>query len=369
MAVIWLFYGCLDGRLNIMKDLSQLALTGKIINCIAEIERFSGGWKRTKAFKPSFIRNLAQTTIITSSGASTRIEGAILTDDQVRDLVEKGCKITSISSRSEREVAGYLKALNFIYEESHNLKISEYRIRELHSLLTSELTEDQLPEKQRGIYKDIRNDVIEKNLESGQEKVWFETTPPGPQTESGMEQLIKDYDNYEISKEIHPLVLIGGFIVHFLAIHPFRDGNGRLSRLLTILLLLRHGYDWVQFASHEKVIEDNKQAYYVALRSTQKSLSDERVQYRPWIEFFLRITLQQTKILEDKIYTTEIRPGLNPNETKVLEIINKYPNCSISFIEERIDMTRAGLKSLLNRLIERGEVQKTGKQKGVKYYV
>jgi len=246
---------------------------------LLEIERFQGAFESGHRLSPKLITNLKQTTIITSSGSSTRIEGAILTDVEIKKFVDKGCKISKMSSRSEREVAGYIKALNYIYDNFSDLEISEKNIRELHQILTSELTSDQLPKKQRGSYKDIDNHVIEKNLETGKEIIWFKTTPPGPQTESAMRELIESFQNIKESDELQSIVLTASFIVHFLAIHPFRDGNGRLSRLITVWLLLRFGYSWMQFASHEKVIEDNKENYYLSLRETQSSFSKTEVLY------------------------------------------------------------------------------------------
>jgi Fic family protein len=351
-----------------MKTIKNHILTSEQLSYITKVERFQGAFEATKFQRPALIDGLKKTTIITSSGSSTRIEGAILTDAQVEELMEKGCQITRVSSRSEREVAGHIKALTYIYDNYEKLPITEKNIRELHDLLTSELTEDQLPKKQRGAYKDVTNDVIEKNLMTGETKIWFQTTPPGPETATAMEELISSYNQILENEECHPITMITGFIIHFLAIHPFRDGNGRLSRLLTSLLLLRHGYKWSQYVSHEKIIEDNKEGYYIALRDTQSSFKSDKPNYDKWADFFLKIVTAQTEILQSKIIQESPISIMNENEKLIYKIIETNGKCKIAFLLEQTDMTRPGLKSLLKRLVENGVLKKEGQGKGTYYF-
>jgi len=350
-----------------MKRIKNHIVTPNQTSLITKIERFQGAFEATKFQRPALIEGLKKTSIITSSGASTRIEGATFNDEQVKELMEKGCRITSISSRSEREVAGYVKALNYIYDNFHELDISEKTIREIHQLLTSELTEDQLPSKQRGAYKDVTNDVVETDTQTGAIlKVWFKTTPPGPQTKTAMKNLISEYNEINTNNDCHPLILIGGFIVHFLAIHPFRDGNGRLSRLLTTLLLLKHGYMWSQYTSHEKIIEDNKEGYYVSLRDTQSKLGAD---YEKWLDFFLKMVSIQTDFLNAKIMEDSPIAVMNKNEISVYQILKAANRCKISYLLDQTDMTRSGLKTLLKRLLDKGLIQKEGKGKGTTYSI
>jgi len=350
-----------------MKTAKNHVLTGEQVNQITKIERFQGAFEITKFQKPALVESLIMTSIITSSGASTRIEGAILADEQVKELIEKGCKINNMSSRSEREVAGYVKALNYIYDNFDKLDISEKTIRELHQLVTSELTQDQLPSTQRGAYKNIPNDVVEQDQVTRKIiKVWFKTTPPGPETETAMADLISDYEQMKKAKECHLLILIAGFVVHFLAIHPFRDGNGRLSRLLTTLLLLKNGYKWAQYTSHEKVIEDNKEGYYISLRNTQSTFH-EAAQYNDWISYFLKVLTVQTDFLNSKLIHKSQASVMNDNEKKVYSIIETEEECTISFILDNVEMSRAGLKDLLRRLIEKGIIKKQGQGRGTTY--
>lgn len=353
-----------------LKLIENFGQSPKALQLVTEIERFQGVWEYTSTrHSPSFIKSLEKSTIITSSGSSTRIEGALLNDQEVAQLVERGCKITKLSSRSEREVVGYVKALQFIYAHYSGLAVSEKSIRELHQLLTSELLEDHLPLKQRGAYKDVPNDVVERNLETGEEKVWFQTTPPGPQTEAAMNELLKEFDRLTESKGTHPLLIIGAFIVHFLAIHPFRDGNGRLSRLISTWLLLRAGYNWAQYSSHEKVIEDNKERYYISLHNTQASFKQKTIRYADWIEFFLMAVEKQIDYLRREIHKQSPTSQLNENESHVYELIKEYGTVSPAFIRKHVKMTPDGLRSLLQRLVDRKLIRAIGEKRGRKYLI
>ena len=335
---------------------------------LIEIERFQGIWRHTTTkHSASFIKSLMKTTIITSSGASTRIEGSLLDDKQVSELIDRGCKITKVSSRSEREVAGYVKALTFIYQNYDQLDVSEKSIRELHQLLTSELSNRDLPAIQRGAYKNVPNDVVEKNEKTGEEKVWFHTTPPGPQTATAMNELISDYQKISRREDQPQLPLIAAFIVHFLAIHPFRDGNGRLSRLMTTWLFLRAGYDWAQYSSHEKVIEDNKERYYIALRNAQKTFRNGPIKYSDWLEFFFMVTEKQIEFLHKEISRQLPVSQMNDNERRVFEVIKENGICTPAFIRKHVPLGPDGLRSLLQRLTERKLIKPVGEKRGRKY--
>ena len=342
----------------------------KIIRLLAQIERFQGNWEKNQRLKPAAISSLMQTTIVTSSGASTRIEGAILTDKEVQQLIDSGCRISKLSSRSEREVAGYVRALTYIYDNVNSLALSEKTIREIHQLLTADLLEDQLPSKQRGTYKDVPNDVVERNEITGKETIWFRITPPGIQTNTEMCELIEDFAKAS-REEIPPVIRAALFIVHFLAIHPFRDGNGRVARLLTALLLLKE-YKWCRYASHEKVIEDNKEAYYVSLRKTQTTFGRSNIDYDPWISFFLQTIVKQTIFLEEQIVRLERdKPKVNlvGNEAKVFSFLSKHGESPSSEILRVMDISKDGLKKLLKRLVDRGIVKKVGVGTGTRYRI
>ena len=171
-----------------------------------------------------------------------------------------------------------------------------------------------------------------------------------------------------MDSEVHPIVVIAAFVSHFLAIHPFRDGNGRLSRLMTVWLMLRFGYHWMQFVSHEKVIEDNKENYYLSLRETQNSFDKKTVKYDRWFEFFVTVLQKQINIMDMLLKKESPLSSMNPNEQKVYEIIETYGDCSIGFILKQVDMTRAGLKTLLKRMVTAGHIKTKGDGRATVYY-
>lgn len=330
------------------------------LNCINEIERFHGNWQKNSRLKPAVILALKQTTIVTSAGASTRIEGAVMSDSQVKELIDKGLKTTKVSSRSAREVKGYVKALNYIYDHYKSIQISEKEIRELHQLLTEDLNEEELPAKQRGAYKDVRNDVVEKNNETGEESLLMETAAPGLETETLMRDLV---ESFRIAEEdsVNSLIRISIFVVQFLAIHPFRDGNGRLSRLLTVLLTLKE-YEWVQYVSHEKFIEDNKALYYISLRTTQENLKKNSSDLDPWMDFFVQIVANQAAFISQSINSTTVQKvQLSTNEKIVVEFLRKNGPSSTSELREKTKMSPQGIKVLLGRLKKHGTIELRGR--------
>lgn len=336
---------------------SEHHVAGQATVNIAEIERFQGNWEKAARLKPATVSSLSKTSIITSSGASTRIEGAILTDQDVAQLLEKGCKITPLSSRSEREVSGYIIALNSIYAEHRQLALTERLIRELHQLLTENLSEETLPSKQRGAYKDVPNDVVEIDEATGTRTTWFKTTPPGVATELAMRELVDQY-NEALKDDIHPLVRIGIFIVRFLAIHPFRDGNGRVSRLLTTLLLIQE-YEWCQYVSHEKFIEDSKERYYIALRKCQATFEGD-ANYDAWLVFFTHIVARQARFLAPKLDTsvaTVESDSFSQSELATIALVRELGEPSFAEIAARSQLSKAGLRKLLKRLRDKNTIK------------
>lgn len=353
-----------------MRTIKNHILTAKQAEKVTTIERFQGAFEAIKFQRPGLLESLKEAAIITSSGASTRIEGAMLIDEQVKEFIETDCAINAISSRSEREVAGYVKTLNYIYDHHAQLNISEKTVRELHQLLTEDLTEEQFPSSQKGAYKNVINNVVEQNIITGEIiRVCLKTAAPGLETESAMANLIFDYNDIKAKKECHPLILIAGFVVDFLAIHPFRDGNGRLARLLTTLLLLENGYKWAQYISHEKEIEDSKEAYYTALNSTQLSFQEEVKTYDSWVNYLLTVIAMQTDVLNDSLINKAPIPAMNDNEKRVYNILEAERECMISFILDNVDMSRGGLKVLLKRLVDKGLIKRKGQGRGTTYLV
>lgn len=313
---------------------------------------------------PDFYSDLKKTTIITSAGASTRIEGAHLSDKEILKRLD-GIRIQKIQDRDEAEVAGYIDSMKYIFDQFRELAISEHTIRSLHQMMCQYLSHDILPPNQRGVYKNITNAVIRVDPSTGSRETMFETTPPGPQTETAMRELVEDYTHFIEDPNFSDLEVIAAFIVKFLAIHPFRDGNGRISRLLTTLCLLQQGYEFSMFASHEKIIEENKDQYYVALRQTQATFKDSP-DLNPWFLFFLKVLEKQTDFLEGKLMPKKLG-RMTALEDKVLKLIQAHQPVSIGFLERESKIKRVTLKNILSRLKQQGVIEMSGERKGSSY--
>ena len=231
----------------------------KILNLIAKIDLYKGKWNIIERQENIYLKELRKIATIESIGSSTRIEGGTLTDEEIEELLDN-VKITELKTRDEQEVIGYYDTLEIIYENFDNIRLTENYIKQLHQTLLKHSDKDT---RHRGQYKSLSNKVV-ANYPGGIQKVIFNTTDVHL-VESEMNYLINWTNEQFDKKEIHPLIVISHFVYEFLSIHPFQDGNGRLSRLLTTLLLLQNEYLFIQYVSFENLIEKTKKEYYQAL--------------------------------------------------------------------------------------------------------
>lgn len=349
-----------------MKNILKTPLRPESVKLIQTITQFKEQWKTSADTGQDFYASLKKTIIITSAGASTRIEGAKLTDDEISKKLE-GLKIKKIHDRDEAEVAGYIDCKKYIFDFYQELSVTEHTIRSLHQMMMTYLPHSILPPDQRGAYKNITNAVVRIDETTGEQEIIFETTPPGPQTETAMRELSEDYKLFISDPNYSDLEVIAAFIVKFLAIHPFRDGNGRISRLLTDLCLLREGYEFCMYSSHEKMIEDSKEQYYVALRQTQSTLKHQP-DLNPWFLYFLKILNQQIAFLSERMPSQ--KPGtLTKLEQEVYNLIAQHQPVTIGFLERESKMKRVTLKSILARLKAQGILLMEGERKGSRYQI
>lgn len=250
---------------------STLAITNEILKLIAEIDEFKGAWKAIGRIAPERLSRLRHVATIESIGSSTRIEGARLSDRDVERLLAN-LEIKPFDTRDEQEVAGYANVMETIFAGFAAIDLSENHIFQLHRDLLRYSDKD---ERHRGAYKTLTNHVEAFDADGKSLGVVFETAAPFD-TPRLMEELIA-WTNASLEDERHhPLLVIAVFVVVFLETHPFQDGNGRLSRVLTTLLLLRTGYAYVSYSSLESVIEQSKEGYYLSLRQTQGTIRTDR---------------------------------------------------------------------------------------------
>ena len=282
--------------------IGALRISPEILRLIAEVDEFKGGWRAMTTLAPERLALLKRVATIESIGSSTRIEGSMLTDAQVESLLGR-LEQQAFVSRDEQEVAGYAEVMETIFTAWAEIPLSENYMKQLHAMLLRHATKD---ERHRGEYKKMPNNVEAFDLDGKSLGVVFQTASPFD-TPLRMQELVAWAREALADQAWHPLLVIGLFVVEFLAIHPFQDGNGRLSRVLTTLLLLQAGYAYVPYSSLESVIEANEEGYYLGLRRTQGTLERDAPDYEPWLVFFLRSLKKQKDRLAEKMGKTQQR--------------------------------------------------------------
>jgi Fic family protein len=338
-----------------------------LVKLIAEIDEFKGRWEALKTLSPDRLNALRKVATIESVGSSTRIEGAKLSDAEVEELLSRAISIKSFKTRDEQEVAGYAEAMDLVFEAYADMRLTENHIRQLHQTLLRHSDKDA---RHRGSYKTLSNNVVAIDADGREIGVVFETTSPFD-TPLEMEGLVAWTRKALDDEALHPLLVIAVFIVTFLAIHPFQDGNGRLSRVLTTLLLLRAGYAYVPYASLERVIEENKDLYYKALRRTQTTLKAKTPDWGPWTGFFLRCLKKQKDSLAARLDRERIarssEADLPELSTRVLEALRAKERLTIAQLASITGANRNTLKVRLRELVADGHVQRRGKARATWY--
>lgn len=335
----------------------NLRLSWKILSVISRIDRFDASWTSIERLEGGNLRQLRHVATIQSVGASTRIEGSKMTDEEVAGLL-KNIGISNIEDRDTQEVVGYFNVLDTIIDSYDAIVISENNIKNLHNQLLKFSTKDAW---HRGDYKQHVN-AVEASFPDGSKRIIFKTTDPGFPTEDAMRRLM---EWFSIETEVHPLIGCAAFVYEFLSIHPFQDGNGRLSRLLTTLTLLQKGYKWIQYVSFEHEIENRKKDYYISLRSCQAQRPNEDI--TDWIEFFLEALLSVQLKLEHRLSLSKQHPQLSTKEKIVYAYIVNHTDCKSGDIVSALNISKPTVKRVLSDLIDKQLIVKQGRGAGVTY--
>jgi Fic family protein len=335
----------------------KLNLNWKLISLISQIDRFDASWSSVEKREGQSLKQLKAFATVRSVGASTRIEGSKMTDEEVEALL-KEIDITKLQDRDSQEVVGYFEALDIISESYRDTMISESSLKNLRNILMKYSTKD---EWHKGDYKQHSN-VVEATLPDGTHQVIFKTTDPGYPTEDAMRKLIEWYNT---DHQTHPLVKCALFAYEFVSIHPFQDGNGRLSRLISTLLLLKYGYNWIQYVSLEHEIENRKTEYYRVLRGCQAQRPNEDV--TEWVNFFFDalVNIQEQLMKKLEIHGTEIQ--LSPREKSILTFIGNNPGCKSGEIARKLKIPGPTVKRILPELIGKKLIEKFGTGPGTNY--
>jgi Fic family protein len=334
-----------------------LNIDWKLINLISVIDRFDSQWTAIEQREGQSLKQLKTIATIRSVGASNRIEGNRMTNEEI-DILLKNIDITKLTERDLQEVVGYFDALDLISESYENIAITENNIKSLHNSLMKYSTKD---EWHKGDYK-RHNNAVEATFVDGTQQIIFQTAEAGFATEDAIRQLI---DWYNSETEVHNLIKCAAFVYEFLSIHPFQDGNGRLSRLLSTLLLLKNGYKWIQYVSLEHEIESRKSEYYQALRACQAQRPNENITV--WIDFFLNALRNIQTQLMKKLEQSGIETQLSPREKTILTVIQNYPGIKSGEIAEKLAIPSPTVKRTLSDLQSKGMIDKHGKGRGTVY--
>lgn len=340
----------------------SLSITPEHLKHIADIDSFRASWDTRHALTPARLQALRHVATIESIGSSTRIEGARLSDAEVEQLLGR-LEQQSLDTRDEQEVAGYADAMETIFSNYLEIPLTENYIKQLHSVLLSYSEKDN---RHRGQYKTLNNNVEAFDADGTSLGIVIKTATPFD-TPREMEALVKWTRESLEDKSLHPLLVVSVFNVVFLAIHPFQDGNGRLSRVLATLLLLRSDYHYVPYSSLESIIERSKDSYYLALRRTQSTLDQSDPDWQPWVTFFLRSLVSQKVHLETKLMASQGWGALPKDSVAILNYLSENERITAPEAEALTHTPRSTLKLRLKELQDKGLIERHGKARGTWY--
>jgi len=329
---------------------------------VSQIDELKGRFVGGASLNPQILGRLKKSVLVTSTGASTRIEGAKLSDEDVEKLM-RGLSMQKFKDRDKQEVRGYYELLENVFGAYNKIPFSESSIQHLHLELLKYVEKDSL---HRGSYKKVENQVEMLDDTGASVAVVFATTPAWL-TGKEMQELIEWTQHAIAEKKIHTLIIIANFIVEFLKIHPFQDGNGRMSRILTNLLMLQHGYEYVPYVSHEKLIEDNKAEYYVVLRKSQKTFGTDVEDVSPWLEFFLNVSLVQAKEAMALISKESIEKLLSPKQLLVWQYLLTVQEATPGEISKATRVARPTVSQAIDTLLRLKKVERIGQGRTTRY--
>ena len=329
---------------------------------VTKIEELKGQWITGARLSPQVLGRLKRSVLVTSTGASTRIEGSKLSDEDIEKLM-RGITVQKFADRDTQEVKGYYELLQNVFDSWKHIRFSESTIKHFHKELLKHVHKDRL---HRGEYKKTENKVHMIDAEGNSVGLLFDTTP-AYLTPKEMQELIEVTQNTFKESKYPPLLIIGNFIVDFLKIHPFQDGNGRISRVLTNLLLLQAGYQYMPYVSHEKLIEDNKADYYMSLRKSQKTLDNPKPNIVPWLDFFLSVIYKQSKLAVELLSKENIEKLLSPKQIAVWEYLQTVDEVSPKDISQKAKVALPTVAQVLGKLLRLKKIERIGLGRSTRY--
>ena len=333
-----------------------------VLSKIARIDEIKGRWTGGLQMNPQALGRLKRSVLVTSTGSSTRIEGARLSDKEIERLMT-GVKTRKFTDRDSQEAQGYFDLLQNVFDSWKTIKFNESLVKHFHNELVKHVDKDQ---RHRGNYKKVENAVEMFDRDGKSLGIVFQPTK-AYLTPKEMQELMEWTEAAFEEKKYHPLLLIGHFVIEFLKIHPFQDGNGRLSRILTNLLLLKEGYAFIPYVSHEKLIEDNKNEYYMALRQSQTTFGKKKEDIFPWMNFFLDIVLKQSERAISLLESEDVERLLSPKQLAVWNFLQEVSESSPLEISRKTGIVKPTVIQALNRLITLRKIERIGLGRATRY--
>lgn len=347
--------GKFDQRLN--------NIPNSIWSLITQIDKLQGQWIAGAKLSPQVLSRLKRSVLVTSTGASTRIEGAKLSDEDIEKMM-RGISMQKFTDRDSQEVKGYFEILENVFDSWRKISLNESAIKHFHKELLKYVDKDQ---RHKGDYKKQENKVHMINEAGESIGILFDTTP-AYLTPKEMQELVEWTNNALKEKKYHSLLIIANFLVEFLKIHPFQDGNGRLSRVLTNLLLLQEGYEYMPYVSHEKLVEDNKPEYYIALRKSQKTIGTKKEDITPWLEFFYNILLTQSQMAIELLSQESIEKLLTLKQMKVWQYLQEAGNAVTPMeIAQKTKIAQPTVRQTLDKLMRLKRIERIGQGRSTSY--
>lgn len=329
----------------------------EILGLIAAIYKEAGKQEMYLKQRPEELEKLVEIAKVQSTEASNAIEGIVTTSTRIRQLVEEK---TAPRNRDEQEIAGYRDALNIIHENFDAIPITRNYILQLHKVLYSHMNNPMA-----GQTKSVQN-YISATYPDGHTETLF--TPLAPfETPEALERICDEYNRVIGNMEAEPLIVIPIFIHDFLCIHPFNDGNGRMSRLLTTLLLYRNGFYVGKYISLEAKIAKNKDLYYAALRQAQEGWHEGTEDAVPFIKYLLGIILSAYRDFEERFSLVEQKkPALETVRQATLSKIGRFSKQDIRELCPALSVS--SIEGALRKLVASGELKREGNGKSTCYY-
>lgn len=337
-------------------------IPANIVSRIGQIDTLQGRWIGGAELSPQVLGNLERSVLITSTGASTRIEGAKLSDEDVQKLM-KGLSLQKFADRDKQEVKGYYELLKNVFDAWKKIAFNENTIKHFHRELLKYTDKDKT---HSGEYKKKENKVHMVNSAGESIGILFDTTP-AYLTSKEMQELVEWTKEALIEKRYHTLLIISNFLVEFLKIHPFEDGNGRISRILTNLLLLQSGYEYMPFISHEKLVENNKPEYYIALRQSQNTFGTKKETVVPWLDFFLSLFLEQSRMAVDLLSKENIEKLLTKKQLAVWKYVQKEVGATPRGIAKNTGVAYETVRQALRKLMQLKKIERIGQGRSTGY--